>query len=223
MKRIIGVCLCLSMVVSSFAFGMSAEAKSKYAPYKKILTNAAPASFDYCAYGFMYDFDNNGTKELVYQKSVGENPFPSDSYSLYTIKKSKAVKIVKNKKLVKQVGGCSSAVGVATKGKKKYLVVYTFNGGGSPINGNGSFILYTVKGTKAKVYKKYDYSFNTNMNGSVKSSSYKVNGKKCSFSVYKKQLKTFKYKYSNIYVSKYNVSLQRGSDQNSLSSLASSI
>ena len=188
MKKIISALLSFTILLSlSIGFETTSQAAS-VKKYKKVAKSALSSHKKYQNYGsyyqyfegnsFLYDFDKNGTKELVMLYGGLKNNYPAYYLSVYTIKNGKAKALIKKKCIQQDAGAPRQCVGVAKKKGKSYLL---FGKGNS--SGNGKYFnltYYRVKGSK--IYKKYSGK------GSYKFK--KVKNKK-----FNKWQKSFKIKY----------------------------
>lgn len=227
MKKFISLFLATTIIASTISFS-SVEAYSKYTPYKKILNRVQNSPLTiYSQTGFLFDFNKDGTKELVYKNTIVKNNngnlIEFEAFSFYTLKKEKLKKIVKNKKILALVASSGASVAVATKKGKNYLIVDKSLGGGHPHHkGVQTIILYKFSNNRIKKYKTFTCSYEL-FNASVVSLSCKIGKQKCSFAKFKKELKTYKIKKGKLKFSGYSAYLQTEPYQKSLSDLANSI
>lgn len=200
MKKFLSIIL--SMVLLSLVFCCSANAKS-YSKYNKYI-KAAVSSSNSCgreSKGFLYDFDKNGTKELVmiYWKQSSQYG-QIKVVSVYTLKGKKVKAIIKNKKLVTDTTGGGDA-GVAVKGGKRYLLVNTGSGDDSTYN---TVKLYKISSSKAKCKKTGKCSIYYDYNKRKAVTSSYISGKKTSYSKYVKWEKSFSLKYLKLKKSRFD-------------------
>lgn len=206
MKKIVSILLSVSMLLSlAIGFETTSHAAS-VKKYKKVAKSALSSHKKYQNYGsyyqyfegnaFLYDFDKNGTKELVMLYGGLKNNCPAYYLSVYTIKNGKAKALIKKKCIQQDAGAPRQCVGVAKKKGKSYLL---FGKGNS--SGNGKYFnltYYRIKGSK--IYKKYSgkgsYRFRYLKNNKTKAYSItKINGKKVKNKKFNKWQKSFKMKY----------------------------
>lgn len=158
-------------------------------------------------YGFLCDFDKNGTKELLTYSFNNKADNPENLFSIYTVKDNKLKALVKDKKnYISYVGNERGCVGVASKNGKNYLFEVRSSSPTdlSEVRRTYNYIFYAVKNGKlAKVKtakwievntalgKKYHKEFPK----AYTESQYKVGGKKVDNAKFIKYLKTFKFTY----------------------------
>ncbi len=195
MKKQLSILLSIVLFISVFSF--SVEAKS-YSQYNKYIKSAvlSSKSCDMKATGFLYDFDKNGTKELVinyWKKSAKYGRIKVAS--VYTIKGKKVKTLMKNKKLVTE-NASGGDVGVAIKGKKRYLLLNKSVDGGCK---ETTVKLYKISSSKAKCSKTGNCSLYYNYDKKKAVTKAYISGKKTSYKKYVKWQKSFKLKYLKLY------------------------
>lgn len=197
-KKIISVILTLTLLAGiCVETGLSAFAKTETHLYNGVAGEAVVADNESGdGYGFLYDFNKDGVKELVmtYVETYGLPVY----YAVYTIKNGRPKKLCK--RVLSDMGGaCYKGVGVAKKGGKRYLVTYEDCGSGDVDYNTWRRVkvnYYKVTKSKIKKYKSayYKGKYNNIANPvKVKKRTCKISGKKVSFGKYKKFLKSFKY------------------------------
>lgn len=144
---------------------------------------------------FLYDFDKNGIKELVYTFFDRDaNNMPCRYLSVYTIKNGKAKALIKKKFLNAEASNPSEYIGVAKKGKTAYLFLQYRNNG--QFHEFQTVKYYKIKGSKISCKKTVKIDFNADMSNSGKITNIrykiKVNNKKKTPSKLYKWQKTFK-------------------------------
>ena len=157
-------------------------------------------------YGLLYDFDNNGTKELLTYSYNNKTEDPENLYSIYTIKNNQLKTVVKNRKnYISYVGNERGCVGIASKNGKNYLfevksnaptdfseVRRTYNYTVYNITGGGLKKLNTAKWVEVnsaigkKYHKEYPKAYTK--------SQYKIDGKKVDKTKFMNFINSFKLK-----------------------------
>lgn len=201
MKKILSIALsALTAASCVLCAGISASADTTV--YSSAIEDVKAA----CPYegesgGFLFDVDGNGEKELVTYSNVQGASVPMCVANVFTVKNNKVKRLVKNKKLFDEVGGPSGFIATAKKGRKNYVVCSGETGttGGAPgeiMNRNGTINFYRIKGAKVASKIKVSYSIRFKRSSSkvkVVKAKIKINGKKKSYSKFKKWYKSFKF------------------------------
>lgn len=143
----------------------------------------------------LYDFDGNGVKELaVTYIGMDKDNMQHRYLSVYTLKNGKPKALIKKKALYANVSAPSEYIGVAKKGKTKYLFLMYRNN--SDTDEHEYFKYYKIKGTKirAKYTAKLDLLADRNNNGKISNIRHKtkLNGKKITPAKLFKWQKAFK-------------------------------
>lgn len=201
MKKLTAIVLCLALLCGiSAQFTLSASAKTKYGKYKGVLSSTVNRiDSSTTNYGFYYDFNKDGVKELVMLYAEDYDPY-TYKFSVYTIRNNKAKKICKDKEILQATGPHNKAIGVAKKGGKRYLVTLKeYGSGDADYNSLRKLKItyYKISKTKIKKYKTASLSgrFNCMVNPvKTKKRVCKISGKKVSYSKYCNFLKSFSYK-----------------------------
>lgn len=144
---------------------------------------------------FFYDFDNNGTKELVYTFFDKDKTGMHCRYlSVYTIKGGKPKALIKKKFLNAEASNPSEYIGVAKKNGKKFLFLQYRNNG--QFHEFQTMKYYKIKGAKisAKYTVKLDFNATMTDSGKIVNHKYsiKVNKKKTTPAKLFKWQKSFK-------------------------------
>ncbi len=206
MKKITSVILTVALLLTVGIGTHTVSNAASIKKYKGVVSKALSSHKKYQSYNdyyelfkgnsFLYDFDNNGIKELVMLYGGSKNNSPSYFLSVYTIKKGKAKAIIKNRCIQQDAGTPKQCVGVAKKKGKTYL----FLGKGNSLGMGNYFNLtfYKIKGSGiSKKYTgsgKYTFRF-TNSNKTKVTTKTKINGKKVKNSKFNKWQKSFSFKY----------------------------
>ncbi len=212
--KISAVIIAAVMLLTSFA-GLSADAAGvdEYEPVLGKAMDTISAAGSYYDSGenavsnystarsqaFFYDFDGNGTKELVYTFfDKDKNNYPCRYLSVYTIKNGKKKALIKKKFLNAEASNPSEYIGVAKKGGKKYIFLQYRNNG--QFHEFQTIKYYKVKGAKisCKYTAKVDFNAKLSDSGKIVDKKYKIklNKKKTTPSKLVKWQK--KYKMSKI-------------------------
>lgn len=200
MKKFLPIILSALIAVSASVCAGAATDTSLYRSKAQAVYNASPYKTYSHDYGFLYDVDGNGVRELITYSSKSGDMAPSTVVNVFTIKGKKVKTLVKNKELFLEVGGPHGFVGIAKKGKTKYVICQGDTGStsgapGETVNRYGTITLYKIKG--AKIAKKIKASYNIKFtNGFAKPKvtkcKAKVDGKKMSYKKFKKWFRSFK-------------------------------
>ena len=145
-------------------------------------------------YGALYDVDGNGLDELFLIHSaeleLGNNRFSVVKVcSVYTLSNGSAVPLIENEVLYYEAGSPWGFVGVVDKGGQTYLAIHGSNGGwdGDVDYSNGSWILYSVKGTTIKLETKVEYTLVQDFESILyDESSVTIDGQEFPYTVYEK-------------------------------------
>ena len=143
---------------------------------------------------FLYDFDNDGTKELVMVYLGNYKSYQGHFLSVYTIKNNKVKTLIKKKFLQAAASNPEEFAGVAKKGKTNYLFLQVRNNG--DVSEYQTFKYYKIKNGKISLKYKIKANFTAERNyygkvGKIKH-SIKINGKKKTPSQLLKWQKGFK-------------------------------
>lgn len=171
---------------------VNATSTSKYRSTLKSIINQSDKDYLNCSRGFLYDFDNNGTKELVTVSGrKNKNTSLTDCVvNVFTISKNKVKCLIKNKRLIYwgvQTG--MEAVCIAKYKGKKYLMLY-YEAGIKPIKSN--FKLYNINGTKIKCKYTVKGRFVYDNQQNLKSRKITKNSKKITYKSFLKWQKDLK-------------------------------
>ncbi len=178
--------------------GVLKDAKNVIAEAGSYYDTSDYASSEYSSarsQAFFYDFDNNGTKELVYTFfDKDKNNMPCRYLSVYTIKGGNPKALIKKKFLNAEASNPSEYIGVAKKGGKKYLFLQYRNNG--EFHEFQTIKYYKIKGAKisSKYTVKVDFNADRSQSGKIINPRYKIklNKKKTTPSKLFKWQKKFK-------------------------------
>lgn len=199
MKKIISFALIVYILLSVFMispFSVSATSEKIYKNKIKAAINAQDqlGVRGVAGYGFLYDFDKNGTKELVMSYASGSD-YNNMNYKIdiYTIKGKKAKRIFHKSYRIMDQG---MSIGVAKKNGKRYFMLYTMFPNGAT-DAHGKILMYSINKTKVTLkitgsHKYVLYRSGTEMKATPKM---KINGKKKTVNQYMKWQKSYKLSY----------------------------
>ena len=193
-QKIISLVLSVTIIFSvllAAPFSSNAVSVKKYKSVvkKALVSQRACEITDYRGQSFLYDFDNNGTKELV--MIYGEKA--KFYLSVYAVEKNKAKPIIKKQYIQSCAGNARQSIGIAKRDGKKYLIFTKGNSFGGGYYNN--FVFYKISGSK--ISKKYTASerFTRNSSSQEWEALVKAGGKKRSLNNYVKWHKHFKVSY----------------------------
>lgn len=195
MKRFISLVLTLIIIGSVFT-GFEVSAKSnKYSVYNDAIFDVQIRSteedYSYLGTGsFLYDFNKDSVKELVY---CSLNDYGDFFVGVYTIRNQKARRLLR-KEIGNYAGNGMAKIGVATKNGNDYLyVVYTNN---SWIYEHDKIYVYKVtkNGTKLVTKVSQNYCVVPERDERNYKPNARINGKKVQWSKLNKWISSFKFK-----------------------------
>lgn len=195
-KYIICFLLSFALIFSSLFFNPSSVNAKLNSKYKKVIEKAIKSSEKTTYYkkatGFLYDFDKNGTKELVVM--YGKKTSYGGKYvlSVYTLKNKKLKTLMKEKTITKPVQSYSGMVAVAKKNGKSYLMLEK---GYGITPHNTVFKMYKIKGSTIKCKQIAKCSAYDNYEEGESEKVITISGKNKTYDQFMEWQKSFKLKY----------------------------